>query len=177
MTYVEGASLHPERGGATVFARYAFNELVELRRRLGDPARLRDPASRSASFSATHYLAAFWADARATGAPELAIAGAGDRRLRRGAQHPRPVRDALQPRAARSSSSTSCLQLLLIVRRRWRCSSTSTARSTRSTSASTPTGPTLLFALGVATVALTGLEAASGLAGEVRGRRARGSSG
>ena len=27
MTYVEGASLHQERGGSTVFARYAFNEL------------------------------------------------------------------------------------------------------------------------------------------------------
>ena len=27
MTYVEGASLHPDRGGSTVFARYAFNEL------------------------------------------------------------------------------------------------------------------------------------------------------
>src|ERR1700747_2613508 len=30
MTYVEGASLHPERGGSTVFARYAFNELVSF---------------------------------------------------------------------------------------------------------------------------------------------------
>ena len=27
LTYVEGASLHQERGGSTVFARYAFNEL------------------------------------------------------------------------------------------------------------------------------------------------------
>ena len=27
MTYVEGASLHQERAGSTVFARYAFNEL------------------------------------------------------------------------------------------------------------------------------------------------------
>src|SRR5436190_5136786 len=27
MTYVEGASLHQDRGGSTVFARYAFNEL------------------------------------------------------------------------------------------------------------------------------------------------------
>ena len=27
MTYAEGASLHPERGGSAVFARYAFNEL------------------------------------------------------------------------------------------------------------------------------------------------------
>src|SRR6202000_847739 len=28
--YVEGASLHQERGGATVIARYAFNELVSF---------------------------------------------------------------------------------------------------------------------------------------------------
>ena len=27
MTYLEGNSLHPERGGASTFARYAFNEL------------------------------------------------------------------------------------------------------------------------------------------------------
>src|SRR5438105_2380799 len=30
MTYVEGASLHKERAGSTVFARYAFNELVSF---------------------------------------------------------------------------------------------------------------------------------------------------
>src|ERR671939_2095667 len=30
MTYVEGASLHQERAGATIFARYAFNELVSF---------------------------------------------------------------------------------------------------------------------------------------------------
>ena len=27
LTYVEGNSLHPERGGASTFARYAFDEL------------------------------------------------------------------------------------------------------------------------------------------------------
>jgi APA family basic amino acid/polyamine antiporter len=27
MSYLEGNSLHPERGGASVFARYAFDEL------------------------------------------------------------------------------------------------------------------------------------------------------
>ena len=48
MTYAEGASLHPERSGSTVFARYAFNELVELHRRLGDPARLHHPDRRHA---------------------------------------------------------------------------------------------------------------------------------
>src|SRR5438045_1569848 len=30
MTYAEGASLHSERGGSGVFARYAFNELVSF---------------------------------------------------------------------------------------------------------------------------------------------------
>ena len=30
MTYAEGASLHPERGGSAVFARYAFNELISF---------------------------------------------------------------------------------------------------------------------------------------------------
>ena len=45
LSYVEGASLHQERGGATIVARYAFNELRQLHRRLGDPARLH-PADR-----------------------------------------------------------------------------------------------------------------------------------
>jgi APA family basic amino acid/polyamine antiporter len=30
MTYLEGAKMHPERAGSTVFARYAFNELVSF---------------------------------------------------------------------------------------------------------------------------------------------------
>src|ERR1700753_2864554 len=30
MTYAEGSSLHPERGGSAVFARYAINELVSF---------------------------------------------------------------------------------------------------------------------------------------------------
>ena len=30
LTYVEGASLHQERAGSTVFARFAFNELVSF---------------------------------------------------------------------------------------------------------------------------------------------------
>ena len=40
---MEGASLHQERGGATIIARYAFNELDLVHRGLGDHARLRDP--------------------------------------------------------------------------------------------------------------------------------------
>src|SRR5215216_6192684 len=61
MTYVEGASLHQERGGATVFARYAFNELWSF---VAGWALLLDYVIliSVATFSATNYMAAFWGD-------------------------------------------------------------------------------------------------------------------
>src|SRR3954469_25144593 len=59
MTYVEGASLHQERAGSTVFARYAFNELVSF---ITGWAVLLYFLILVAvtSFSATNCLAAFW---------------------------------------------------------------------------------------------------------------------
>ena len=59
MTYVEGASLHQDRGGSTVFARYAFNEVVSF---IAGWAVLLDYMILVAvsAFSATNYLAAFW---------------------------------------------------------------------------------------------------------------------
>ena len=59
-TYVEGASLHQDRGGATVFARYAFNELVSF---VAGWMILLDYIILIAvtAFSATNYLAAFYA--------------------------------------------------------------------------------------------------------------------
>jgi APA family basic amino acid/polyamine antiporter len=59
MTYVEGASLHQERAGATVFARYAFNELVSF---VAGWAILLDLVILIAltALSATNYLSAFW---------------------------------------------------------------------------------------------------------------------
>ena len=60
LTYVEGASLHQERGGSTVFARYAFNELWSF---VTGWALLLDYVIliAIAAFTATNYLAAFWA--------------------------------------------------------------------------------------------------------------------
>jgi APA family basic amino acid/polyamine antiporter len=60
MTYVEGASLHQERAGSTVFARYAFNELWSF---IAGWALLLDGVILIAlcAFSATNYLAAFYA--------------------------------------------------------------------------------------------------------------------
>src|SRR5919201_347193 len=59
MTYVEGASLHQDRAGATVFARFAFNELVSF---VAGWMVLLDYIILIAvtSFSATNYLAAFY---------------------------------------------------------------------------------------------------------------------
>jgi APA family basic amino acid/polyamine antiporter len=59
MTYVEGASLHQDRGGSTVFARYAFNELLSF---VAGWAILLDYVILIAvtAYSATQYLHVFW---------------------------------------------------------------------------------------------------------------------
>ena len=60
LTYVEGASLHQEPGGSTVFARYAFNELVSF---IAGWAILLDYIILIAvcAYAATQYLKVFWA--------------------------------------------------------------------------------------------------------------------
>jgi basic amino acid/polyamine antiporter, APA family len=59
MTYAEGAAMHQERSGSTVFARYAFNELVSFG---AGWAVLLDYVILIAvtCYSATHYLRVFW---------------------------------------------------------------------------------------------------------------------
>src|SRR5919198_4089143 len=71
MTYVEGASLHQDRGGATVFARYAFNELWSF---VAGWAILLDYVLLLAvtAFTATNYLAAFH-KGFGTGSEELVL--------------------------------------------------------------------------------------------------------
>src|SRR3954451_3346151 len=72
MTYVEGASLHPERAGSTVFARYGFNELISF---IAGWAILLDYMILIATtaFSATNSLVPFWSDL-GSGAPETIVA-------------------------------------------------------------------------------------------------------
>jgi len=59
LTYAEGAAMHPERSGSTVFARYAFNELVSF---IAGWAILLDYIILIAvtAYSATQYLRVFW---------------------------------------------------------------------------------------------------------------------
>jgi basic amino acid/polyamine antiporter, APA family len=72
MTYAEGASLHPERGGSAVFARYAFNELVSF---VAGWAIFLDYTILIAVTALTvpSYLAAFWGPI-GRGALEIAVA-------------------------------------------------------------------------------------------------------
>ncbi len=71
-SYVEGASLHQERGGVTVLARYAYNELWSF---IAGWAILLDYLILIAitAFAMTSYLAVFW-DPLSTGATGVAAA-------------------------------------------------------------------------------------------------------
>ncbi|HEY6779530.1 MAG TPA: amino acid permease, partial [Thermoleophilaceae bacterium] len=62
LTYVEGSSLHPERGGASTFARYAFNELWSF---VAGWAIILDYiiVMAIAAIAISEYLTAFWGEA------------------------------------------------------------------------------------------------------------------
>src|SRR3712207_8597293 len=72
LTYVEGASLHQERAGSTVFARYAFNELVSF---VAGWAILLDFLILIAitAYMTTDYVGVVWSELE-TGAAETALA-------------------------------------------------------------------------------------------------------
>jgi APA family basic amino acid/polyamine antiporter len=74
VSYVEGASLHQERGGATVIARFAFNELVSF---IAGWAICLDYLILIAicAFASTDYAAVFWG-ALDSGVPEFLMAAA-----------------------------------------------------------------------------------------------------
>ena len=166
MTYVEGASLHQERAGATVFARYAFDELWSF---IAGWAVLLDFLILIAvtAFVATNYVAAFWSPL-GHGAPELALAlaiiayvafrnirGFGGRAIER---------------VAALAIADLVLQLVIIVIGALLVVDVGALTDTIELGTS-PRWEDLLFALTISTVAFTGLESAAGLAGEVEVNR------
>ena len=166
MTYAEGASLHPERGGSAVFARYAFNELVSF---VAGWAIFLDYTILIAVTALTvpSYLAAFAAPI-GHGGLEIAVAlavialvaadnltGVSARRLR-----PRLMITAVD----------LILQALIIVL------GLSLAFNADNLTASinlgtAPTAADLAYALPIAVIAFTGIEAAASIAGEVSATR------
>jgi APA family basic amino acid/polyamine antiporter len=167
MTYVEGASLHQDRGGATVFARYAFNELVSF---VAGWMILLDYIILIAvtSFSATNYLAAFYEPlGRDTGELLLCFGII----LYVAIRNIRGFSKTRVNRIAALVITDIGLQVLVIVLGLAAFFHLDTITDTIHFG-DTPTWGDTVFALGVATVVFTGLESASGLSGEVAvGRR------
>jgi basic amino acid/polyamine antiporter, APA family len=167
MTYVEGASLHPERAGSTVFARYGFNELISF---IAGWAILLDYVILIAvtAFSATNYMAAFWGDF-GHGRTEVILALGIVFYVAM-----RNIRGFSKTRVNRISALVIAdigLQLMLIV-----IGLATFFNYDRLVNpidlGVTPEWSEVIFALGVATVVFTGLESAAGLSGEVTASRA-----
>jgi APA family basic amino acid/polyamine antiporter len=163
MTYAEGASLHPERSGSTVFARHAFNELISF---IAGWAILLDYIILIAvtSYSATQYLKVFWSplghSAESLGLALVFILivvlgnirGLGWRRARR---------------VGVLVIGDLALQSLVVVLGLVLFFNPHTLLDPIHLG-SAPTWSGLVFALTVAAISFTSLESAAGLAGEVR---------
>ena len=166
-TYVEGSSLHIERGGASSFARYAFDEFWSF---IAGWAILLDYliVMAAAAVALTHYLGVFWGELD-DGWVEIAIAGVALAYV--AAQNVRGLTDARLGMVLRVSLLS--IALLLVVAGIAFAQFFDAARDRRLRRArdDADVGGRDLRRV-VASVALMGVEAASGLAGEVRvGRR------
>jgi basic amino acid/polyamine antiporter, APA family len=162
-TYVEGAAMHQERGGSSMFARYAFNELVSF---VAGWAILLDYAILIAvtAFAATHYLATFWSPL-GHGVFEVLISiaivaivavvnvlGTSVKRLQR--------RIVIAIADFAVQLVVIGIGIVLVLHPKQIVDSIQLG--------SQPTWGHVVYALTIATIAFTGLEAATGLAGEVR---------
>jgi basic amino acid/polyamine antiporter, APA family len=166
MTYVEGASLHQEPGGSTVFARYAFNELISF---IAGWAMLLDYVILIAvtAFAATQYLSVFWAplghrdEALLLSFAVIALVVFSSIR---GFSWRREYRIGLIVVGA------LVLELVAIVIGLVQFFNPHTLVS-QIHLGSAPTWAGLIFALTVTTIAFTSVESASGMAGEVKAGR------
>jgi APA family basic amino acid/polyamine antiporter len=163
MTYAEGASLHPERGGSAVFARYAFNELISF---VAAWAIVLDYTILIAVTALTvpAYLAAFWGPV-GHGALETVLAigviafvaidnltGVRARRVRR---------------RVLITAADLVLQAVVIVLGLVLAFHPEHLSDTIHLGTA-PSATDLAFALTIAVIAFTGLEAAASIAGEVK---------
>ena len=163
MTYVEGNSLHPERGGASNLARYAFDELVSF---VAGWALLLDFVilTAAATYCIARYLAAFWGVADDALAAWLisaaAIAWVAWSNIR-GTSTSR-LRTLMY--LALANIALSLIVVGYGLATEWNPGEVADTVDL----GSTPSWGDLLFAAGTATAATIGVEAASGLAGDVR---------
>jgi basic amino acid/polyamine antiporter, APA family len=167
LTYIEGSSLHPERGGASSIARYAFNEFWSF---VAGWAILLDYmiAMAIGAIAISKYLSGLWGDADEGIAQPVVVGlcfafvvGQNIRGL---------TAERLGAVLRLSLISIAALAALTIIAL---AQTFDLQRLTDSIDLGTsPEWSDAFFAVGVATVATIGIEAASGLAGEIRvGRR------
>ena len=163
MTYVEGGVLHQERGGASSLARYAFNELWSF---IAGWAILLDYLIVIAisAFSISHYLVVLWPDAGARG-PTFAISAVAIAAVAMLNIRGLPV-DKLRLVLGIGLLNLVVLFAVLAVGLTLFSDVGSVTDTIHLGSA--PEWDDLIFGLVVATVALTGIEAASGFAGDVQ---------
>jgi APA family basic amino acid/polyamine antiporter len=162
LCYVEGASLHQERGGATVIARFAFNELVSF---IAGWAICLEYLILIAicAFATTDYAAVFW-DPLSSGAPEFLLAAALVAFVTVW-----NVRRSTAPRYDRAVLlvlGDLALQLLIVAFGLIFIFDPDVL-SDPSSIGGTPSVKDLLFAFPLVLVAFSGLDASSGLAGQV----------
>jgi basic amino acid/polyamine antiporter, APA family len=166
MTYAEGASLHPERGGSAVFARYAFNELISF---VAGWAIFLDYTIliAVAALTVPAYLAAFAAPI-GRGGIEIAVAlaviavvaadnltGVSARRLR--------------PRMLITVGDLILQALIIVLGLALVFNPDNLSASINLGTA--PSWSDLAYALPIAVIAFTGIEAAASIAGEVSATR------
>jgi basic amino acid/polyamine antiporter, APA family len=165
--YVEGASLHQDRGGATVIARYAFNELVSF---IAGWAICLDYLILVAlcAFASTDYLGVFWtgfneglsefliASAIVLYVALVAIRGGGPRRFER---------------AAILVLADLVLQILIVALGMALLFQPEVLTDPASIGGSPSLGD-MIFAFPLVLVAFSGIDASSGLAGQVKIGRA-----
>jgi len=168
MTYAEGAARHPEAGGSTVFARYAFNEMVSF---VTGWAVILDYVIvlAATALSAIGYVATLWPAAR-TGITEfLLAAGVVVFVVATNVRGLSPFRLSRRVVIAFGDIAVQVLIVVLGLALLFHPGATLDSVDL----GTTPTWANLVFALTIGTVAFTGLEAAAGLSAEVRIDRRR----
>jgi basic amino acid/polyamine antiporter, APA family len=166
-TYVEGSSLHIERGGASTFARYAFDEFWSF---VAGWAILLDYLIVMAigAVVISEYLTVFWSELGEGALPEAIAGGA---LLYVAMQNVRGLSaHRIRPVLRLSLISIVVLVVVSLIGffQYWDPGSIRASIDL----GTAPRWEDLIFSLGIASVAAIGVEAASGLAGEIRvGRR------
>jgi APA family basic amino acid/polyamine antiporter len=163
LTYIEGSSLHPERGGASSIARFAFNELWSF---VAGWAILLDYMIVMAisAVAITHYIGGVWDGANDPAAQVAIVAGCFAFVIGQNIRGLTADRLGAVLRLSLLNIAVLAALTVLVLAQHFDAGTLTDSVDL----GSSPTWKDAFFAVGVATVAAIGIEAASGLAGEVR---------